>query len=81
MLGRLPASEFAPHVFDKEQELPMTLPASSPRDDLPMAPAAAKGNDFPGTLVPSSAERSSGDPLTAPIPLENSLRNQLSPRP
>ena len=38
LLGRLPASEFAPHVFDKEQELPMTLPSPSPRDEVPTLP-------------------------------------------
>ena len=70
LLGRLTASEFAPHVFDKEQEFPMTLPATSPCDDLPKTSAAAKGNDFPETSVPSSAKRSSGDSPTAPISLE-----------
>ena len=35
LLGRIPASEFAPHVFDKEQELPLSLPADQPRDEKP----------------------------------------------
>ena len=39
LLGRLPASEFAPHVFDKEQELPLTLSSDLPRDNLPTKPA------------------------------------------
>ena len=38
LLGRLPASDFAPHVFDKEQELPMALSTDVPRDDFPVLP-------------------------------------------
>ena len=38
LLGRLPASEFAPHVFDKEQELPLSLSPGQPRDGMPDTP-------------------------------------------
>ena len=44
LLGRLPASDFAPHVFDKEQELPLALLTDRPRDDLPVTPAAVRGS-------------------------------------
>ena len=70
LLGRLPAFEFAPHVFDKEQALPMTLPATSPRDDLPMTPTVVEGRDFPETSAPLSAERPSGVPTAASVPVE-----------
>ena len=42
-LGRIPTSDFSPHVFDKEQELPLTLPTDLPRDDLPTAPVVSRG--------------------------------------
>ena len=42
LLGRLPASAFAPHVFDKEQESPLTLLSDQPRDDLPANPVVVE---------------------------------------
>ena len=38
LLGRIPSSEFAPHVFDNEQELPLFIPSDQPRDETPTAP-------------------------------------------
>ena len=39
LLGRLPASDFAPHIFDDDQKLPFSLPSDEPKegkpDDLP----------------------------------------------
>ena len=43
LLGRIPASDFSPHVFDKEQEPPLTWPSDLPRDDLPTAPVVGRG--------------------------------------
>ena len=70
LLGRLPASEFAPHVFDKEQELPMTLPVTSPRDDLPKTPVIAEGRDFLEPSAPSSAEKLPEVPTAVSAPME-----------
>ena len=71
LLGRLPASEFAPHVFDKEQELPMTLPSPSPRDDVPTVPLAEGSLPDPPVPVPDTQipEPSATVPLpTDPLP-------------
>ena len=71
LLGRLPASEFAPHVFDKEQELPMTLPSSSPRDDVPTVPLTEGSLSDPPVPVPVTQipEPSATVPLpTDPLP-------------
>ena len=38
LLGRIPSSEFAPHIFDNEQELPLSIPSDQPRDEVPPAP-------------------------------------------
>ena len=35
LLGRLPASEFAPHLFDEGQSLPLSLPSDRPEEGLP----------------------------------------------
>ena len=35
MLGRLPASDFAPHIFDKDIKLPFSLPSDRPEEGLP----------------------------------------------
>ena len=39
LLGRLPASDFAPHIFEDDQRLPFSLPSNEPEegkpDDLP----------------------------------------------
>ena len=34
MLGRLPASDFAPHLFDEGQPLPFSLPPDRPEEGL-----------------------------------------------
>ena len=73
LLGRLPASDFAPHVFDQEQELPMALPADSPRDDLPVAP---ERQEFPETSgvtpsdIPETAKTIIHDPTLDSVPEE-----------
>ena len=59
LLGRLPASDFAPYVFDKEHELPMALPAESPRDNVPDIPPITEQR---GILE-------SPDPVPAEIPI------------
>ena len=68
LLGRLPASDFAPHVFDKEQELPMTLPSPSPRDDVPVAPLADGRSSDPPVSVP--VPQISEPAVTIPTPTE-----------
>ena len=71
LLGRVPASEFAPHVFDKEQELPMTLPSPSPRDDVPTVPLAEGSLPDPPVPIPNTQipEPSATTPLpTDPLP-------------
>ena len=35
LLGRLPASDFAPHLFDEGQQLPFSLPPDPPEEGLP----------------------------------------------
>ena len=68
LLGRLPASEFAPHVFDKEQELPMTLPSPSPRDEVPSVPITEGGPSAPPTSVPATQLPEA--PVAVPLPME-----------
>ena len=75
LLGRLPASEFAPHVFDKEQELPMTLPSPSPRDDVPTVPLTEVRPidppvSIPVTQIPEPAATvpTPTDPLSESLP-------------
>ena len=74
LLGRLPSSEFAPHVFDKEQELPMTLPTPSPKDDLPVTPIVAedRGVTEPSTSFPTEphSEPPPAETIPAEIPSE-----------
>ena len=68
LLGRLPASEFAPHVFDQEQELPMTLPSPSPRDEVPSAPITEGGPSAPPTSAPATQLPEA--PVAVPLPME-----------
>ena len=35
MLGQLPASDFAPHLFDEGQQLPFSLPPDRPEEGIP----------------------------------------------
>ena len=35
LLGRLPASDFAPHIFDEDQNLPFSLPSDQAKEGLP----------------------------------------------
>ena len=86
LLGRLPASEFAPHFFDKEQELPMTLPADSPRDDRPRTPIIVEGRDFPESSARLSAEKlpetpSDAEPAFGELPLESVPEEAVIPKP
>ena len=82
LLGRLPASEFAPHVFDKEQELPMTLPSPSPRDDVPTVPLAEGSLSDPPVPVPVTQipEPSATVPLPADPLLESPPEAVIIPK-
>ena len=62
-------------MSEKEQELPMTLPATSPHDDLPTTPAIVEGRDFPETSIPLPADKPSNVPTATSVPME------LSPEP
>ena len=42
LLGRIPAPDFAPHVLDEEQQLPLSLPTDPPRDVPPIVPPEAR---------------------------------------
>ena len=58
LLGRIPASDFAPHVLDKEEQLPLSLPTDQPRDVPPIVPSEARSMTTPATepvLEPSTA--------------------------
>ena len=67
LLRRLPASDFAPHVFDKEQELPMTLPAGSPRDEFPKDPIIVE-RDLPESSEPPAEIPTAARPaVTEPV--------------
>ena len=87
LLGRLPASEFAPHVFDKEQELPMTLPSPSPRDDVPTIPSTEGSPPIPPVPIqdvqlpqpPTLATPLPTDPLPEPPP-ETAIIPKTEPR-
>ena len=58
LLGRFPASDFAPHIFDQDQNLPFSLPADQPKEGL------SKENRFEESrkLVPVEV------PEPAPVP-------------
>ena len=63
LLGRIPSSEFAPHIFDNEQELPLSIPSDQPRDEVPTAPIVPPY----GPSLPDKATITSEEP-----PLETS---------
>ena len=71
LLGRLPASEFAPHVFEKEQELPMTLPTTSPHDEIPKTPFIIEGQDVSEPSASSPSELPQEVPTTISVPMES----------
>ena len=77
----MPASDFAPHVFDKEQELPMALPADFPRDDFPVLP---ERREVPETSeptpveVPVTAKPTIHDPTLDSIPEEVAIKPEPS---
>ena len=58
MLGRLPASDFAPHVFDEGQKLPFSLPPEQPEKGCPAEDRSEKDRE----PVPVVAE----EPAPAP---------------
>ena len=49
LLGRIPASDFAPHILDKEQQLPLSLPTDQPRDVQPTVLPEARSSTAPAT--------------------------------
>ena len=68
LLGRIPASDFAPHILDKEQQLPFSLPTDQPRDAPPTVSPEARSSTPPATepvFVPTSAQEP--DALQPPI--------------
>ena len=86
LLGRLPASEFAPHVFDKEQELPLALFSHRPRDDLPTTPSAiGEAKVTPALPVTPRAEKLAEPPAAVPTHAEPSAElappEELAPEP
>ena len=86
LLGRVPASEFAPHVFDKEQELPLTLSSDLPCDDLPTKPAALEERRIASEAsVSLPAEQIAEVPATLPTlavpPAESAPSEVLAPEP
>ena len=79
LLGRLPASDFAPHVFDQEQELPMALPADSPRDDLPVAPERQEFPETSGVIpsdIPETTKTIIHDPTLDSVPEEIVIKSE-----
>ena len=79
LLGRLPASDFAPHVFDKEQELPMTLPSDSLRDDIPEIPERreAPTSHVPVSIeVPTAAKSAVSEPIPEDVPEEVVIKSE-----
>ena len=64
LLGRLPASEFAPHIFDREQELPFSLPPDQPRDEKPILPQGLEEPPRPKEIP---------TPMTEPVPEASDL--------
>ena len=61
LLGRIPASDFAPHILDKEQQLPLSLPIDPPRDVPPIVPPEARPSTTPATEFVT-------EPTSAPEP-------------
>ena len=49
LLGQIPASDFAPHILDKELQLPLSLPTDQPRDVPPTVPPEASSSTTPVT--------------------------------
>ena len=62
LLGRLPASDFAPHLFDEEQPLPFSIPSDHPEKGLP------EDNRLEQGRIPVSVEDKESTP--APSVLE-----------
>ena len=68
LLGRIPASDFAPHILDKEQQLPLSLPTDQPRDVPPTVPPEAHSSTTPATeSVPVPTPAPEPDALQPPI--------------
>ena len=78
LLRRLSASEFAPHVFDKEQELPLALFSDRPRDDLPTTPAPIGETRL---ALDAPAPPQAVKPAEAPtaVPMHAELPAELAP--
>ena len=78
LLGWLPASEFAPHVFDKEQELPLALFSDRPRDNLPATPVAiGEARSSLEVPAPLQAEKPAEAPAAVPTHTESSAELAL----
>ena len=62
LLGRLPASDFAPHLFDEGQPLPFSIPSDHPEKGLP------EDNRLEQSRIPVSVENK--ESTSAPSVLE-----------
>ena len=86
LLGRLQASDFAPHVFDKEQELPLALFTDRPGGDLPSTPVpvreARSAIDLPAPTSAEAKEATDAPVLTpAAVSAELVLPEETAPEP
>ena len=71
LLGRLPAFEFAPHVFDKEQELPLSLLPDQLRDEMPNTPRGLDNeSSLPKRASSPPSEPAPEAPDITPAPVE-----------
>ena len=68
LLGRLPASEFAPHVFDKEHELPLSIPPDQPRDEMPtVLQELGENSSIPEETPSAEPAPEVSDPTLTPV--------------
>ena len=69
LLGRIPASDFAPHILDKEQQLPLSLPTDQPRDASPIVSPEARSTTTPAT-EPAFEPTSAPEPYALQPPID-----------
>ena len=67
LLGRIPVSDFAPHILDEEQQLPFSLPTDQPRDNWPNIPTEVEGT---GPTTPATESVPAPAPALEPHALQ-----------
>ena len=80
LLGRFPASDFAPHIFDKDQNLPLSLPSDQPKEGLPEENRLEESRKPVPVEVPEPAPVPPAPEQTLPTPAPEPIEPQPSAR-